>query len=121
MAKWEAPPVTILYLVRHGETDYNRNGRYQGQLDIPLNAEGRRQSLALADRMVGLPLDLIYTSDLAWAQETARTVAAGRTAVLDNCSLTVIEWSGGRKQLWSLNDKEQAANPQDPGTRAHGD
>lgn len=75
--------MTLFYIMRHGETDYNRNGRYQGQSDIPLNDEGRRQSQALGVRMRALPLDIIYTSDLSRAQETARSIAFGRTVALD--------------------------------------
>lgn len=75
--------MTLLYIIRHGETDFNKNGRYQGQSDIPLNDEGRRQSRALAARMAQLPADVIYASDLSRAQETARTIAAGRPVALD--------------------------------------
>ena len=75
--------MTLLYIIRHGETDFNKNGRYQGQSDIPLNEEGRRQGRALAARMAQLPLDVIYASDLSRAQETARAIAAGRPVALD--------------------------------------
>jgi broad specificity phosphatase PhoE len=70
-------------MVRHGETDYNKSGRYQGQLDVPLNEEGLRQSRAAAVRLAEVPLDVIYTSDLSRARETARLVAGARTVVLD--------------------------------------
>lgn len=75
--------MTLFYIIRHGETEYNRNGRYQGQSDIPLNETGRAQSRALASRLAATPLDVIYASDLVRAQETARTIAGGRTVVLD--------------------------------------
>lgn len=75
--------MTLFYIIRHGETDYNVDGRYQGQSDIPLNAEGRRQSQALAGRMRSIALDCCYSSDLMRAQETARTMAGGRSVLID--------------------------------------
>jgi len=75
--------VTLLYVIRHGETDYNRSGRYQGQTDVPLNVEGRSQCSAVAGRLAGVHLDVVYTSDLCRAQECARIIAGNRLVVLD--------------------------------------
>lgn len=75
--------MTTFYIIRHGETDYNKNGRYQGQMDIPLNDDGRRQSEMAAARMAGINLDVIYASDLCRAQETARIIARGRMVALE--------------------------------------
>ena len=63
--------MTTLLLVRHGETDWNAEGRLQGQTDRPLNDFGRRQARALADGLAGERLEAIYASDLARARETA--------------------------------------------------
>jgi alpha-ribazole phosphatase len=68
--------MTRLVLVRHGETDWNAEGRYQGQSDVPLNATGMAQAKALALRLSGERLDAIYTSDLARAAQTAEALAA---------------------------------------------
>jgi broad specificity phosphatase PhoE len=68
--------ISIVYLVRHGETDWNQDGRIQGQTDIPLNDRGRRQAEALAERLANVSLDLIYTSDLSRARETSTIIAA---------------------------------------------
>jgi broad specificity phosphatase PhoE len=67
--------VTKLLLVRHGETDWNRDGRWQGGSDTRLNDVGREQAEALAEQLDG-EIDVLYSSDLARARETAEIVAA---------------------------------------------
>lgn len=78
--------MTTLLLVRHGETDWNADGRLQGQTDRPLSDFGRRQARQLADDLAGEELDAIYASDLSRARETAEIVAArlGLPVVLDS-------------------------------------
>jgi 2,3-bisphosphoglycerate-dependent phosphoglycerate mutase len=66
----------ILFLVRHGESQFNAEGRIQGQLDIPLSELGRCQAAAIADRLAAEPLDAIYSSPLSRALETATAIAA---------------------------------------------
>jgi len=66
---------TKLLLVRHGETDWNRDGRWQGGSDTRLNDVGREQARALAQQLDG-EIDVLYSSDLARARETAEIVAA---------------------------------------------
>jgi alpha-ribazole phosphatase len=67
-----------LFLVRHGETDWNRDGRYQGQTDVPLNAEGRRQAALLRDRLRDERFTGCFTSALGRAVESAEIVLAAR-------------------------------------------
>lgn len=67
-------PRTI-YIARHGETDWNRRGRFQGQTDIPLNEMGRAQARALAERLASAGIGGVVASDLARARQTAEIVA----------------------------------------------
>jgi probable phosphoglycerate mutase len=90
-------PTTIV-LVRHGETDWNREHRFQGHADPPLNAAGRAQSLALADELRGERLAAAYTSPLRRAHETAAILATelGLEPVADDAlkEVDVGSWSG---------------------------
>jgi alpha-ribazole phosphatase len=65
-----------LILVRHGRTEWNAEGRFQGQSDAPLNAVGRRQAAALSRRLSREPIAVVYASDLQRAHETAGRIAA---------------------------------------------
>ena len=66
--------MVTLVLARHGETDWNRDHRWQGFTGPPLNEEGRRQAAELAARLEGV--DAIYSSDSDRARETAEIAAA---------------------------------------------
>jgi broad specificity phosphatase PhoE len=90
--------VTELLLVRHGETDWNRDLRYQGHADPPLNEAGREQARELARTLARVDLDAAYTSDLRRAAETAEIILAGRDVPLfadrGLRELDVGSWSG---------------------------
>jgi probable phosphoglycerate mutase len=66
----------VLYLARHGETDWNAEGRWQGQTNVSLNATGRAQAKRMAESLREAELSWIVSSDLARASETARIVGA---------------------------------------------
>lgn len=68
---------TRLILVRHGQTDYNREGRLQGQVDIPLNSTGLLQAESLAATVATSPPDVIVASPLDRALQTARIISRG--------------------------------------------
>ncbi len=68
--------MTELILIRHGETDWNLQHRFQGQIDVPLNARGLAQAQRLAGRLLGEAIDAIACSDLTRARQTASPSAA---------------------------------------------
>ncbi len=68
--------MSTLYLIRHGETPWNVEGRYQGQFDPPLTARGEAQAQATAKELAPLGFEAIYSSDLARAKLTADALAA---------------------------------------------
>ena len=65
----------MLYIVRHGQTDYNVQKRMQGHLDIPLNDQGIAQAQILAQNLSDIKFDCIYSSPLSRALKTAQIVA----------------------------------------------
>lgn len=67
-----------LYIVRHGETDWNKARRVQGHSDIPLNEYGIHLAEQTAEGMKDIPFDLAYTSPLIRAKQTAEIILAGR-------------------------------------------
>ncbi|MEQ4575778.1 MAG: histidine phosphatase family protein [Gammaproteobacteria bacterium] len=88
-----------ILLARHGETPWNAEGRYQGQIDIPLSPVGEGQARALGERPKGLPIARAVASPLSRAQTTARlALGPGREAMLQlDADLQEIahgEWEG---------------------------
>ena len=67
--------MTRLILVRHGETEWNRQLRFQGQVDVPLNATGQEQALRVARRLASGEVHRVVSSDLARARQTAAPLA----------------------------------------------
>ena len=63
-----------IFLVRHGETEWNRINRFQGISDIPLNEKGKAQAEALAQALKDETIDVVYSSPLIRAGETAKAI-----------------------------------------------
>lgn len=64
-----------ILFIRHGQTDWNLEMRWQGHLDVPLNEAGAAQARRLADHLCGRPITAVYSSDLGRAQATAAPIA----------------------------------------------
>jgi broad specificity phosphatase PhoE len=71
-------PPTIIYLVRHGETEWNAEGRCQGRADTDFTALGREQLRTLASELASVAFDAAYTSPLRRAIRTADAILDGR-------------------------------------------
>lgn len=67
--------MTRLILVRHGETVWNAEGRIQGHTDVPLSDRGMKQAKMVAQRLAGVHLSAVYSSDLLRARATAEIIA----------------------------------------------
>ena len=80
--KKERCTTTTIYLIRHGETEANRNRIMQGWMDTKLSETGIRQAAALSDRLADTALHALYSSDLTRAVMTAEAIAASHTLPL---------------------------------------
>ena len=86
-----------LVLVRHGETDWNRQGRFQGQIDIPLNANGRAQAEAAGRFLAPVSFHRAYSSSMARPRQTAEAILASHPAVPLTTTRGLVEIGHG---LW---------------------
>ena len=68
----------MLYILRHGQTDWNVTKKLQGQTDVPLNENGRAMAVEAGGRYADIPLDVCFCSPLVRARETAALFLAGR-------------------------------------------
>src|SRR6266508_1920358 len=100
-----------LIIVRHGESEWNRIGRYQGQQDTPLSELGARQAEALARRLTHEPIDIIFASPLQRAAKTAQAIARHHTDVPFTLEPALLEFKDrlcsdyhGRNVLISTHD-----------------
>ena len=99
----------LLYIVRHGTTDWNQSGRIQGHLDPPLNAAGRAQARLISERLAPLGATALYSSDLQRTYETAQIISQ-TTGVQIIQKTGLREMHFGRWQGWTF----QQIREQDP-------
>ena len=71
-----------LYLIRHGETDWNRQNRLQGNIDVPLNAEGLRMAEVAAERLSSVHFNKIFSSPLSRAFTTAEIICKNQADLI---------------------------------------
>ncbi len=91
-----------ILLVRHGETTWNREGRYQGRTDIPLSLVGQSQVRALGKRLAGVPITIAIASPLERARATAEAIVGDRPLTLElSPGLLEISHGGWEGQLAS--------------------
>ena len=90
-----------LWLVRHGETVWNLEGRVQGRSDPPLSEVGRVQAGKLAPRLARTAFSAVYSSGLARTDETARLVLPGASVVMDS-RLRELDFGVWEGELWSV-------------------
>lgn len=87
-----------LHLIRHGQTEWNVQGRWQGHLGGPLTTEGRRQAEKIANKLSQLPVEIVYCSDLERAVMTAQAISvACNVSIIKDARLREIslgEWEG---------------------------
>lgn len=72
-----------ILLVRHGETPWNRDGRYQGRTDVPLSPDGEGQVARLAARLAQIPIEVAVSSPLSRARRTAEVILGSRGTKLE--------------------------------------
>lgn len=109
-----------LLVIRHGETAWNREQRFQGARDVPLNEKGRQQASLLAAYLGDKPLAAIYSSPLSRAVATAEAVAAYHSLTVRQApglsEINVGEWEGlNWEQIWAKwpqLGRQWHANPQ---------
>ncbi len=101
-----------VYLVRHGQTDWNLASRFQGQADTPLNPQGQKQAGMLGEYFAHIPLSAIYSSDLQRAVATAGYVAHLQDKKpqleVDLREISLGEWEGCTLQEMQKNWPQKA-------------
>lgn len=99
--------MTELILIRHGETDWNRELRFQGQVDVPLNAVGHEQARRVAARLAGETVHQLVSSDLTRTQQTALPIAQHS---LQPLALTTVVDAALREQDFGMVDGMRVAD-----------
>ncbi|MGM0499214.1 alpha-ribazole phosphatase [Halanaerobium congolense] len=111
--------LTKLYLLRHGETDWNQKSIFQGQTDIDLNKNGKNDAQKAAEILQDIKLDQIYSSDLKRAKNTALMISQAKNLkIKENKQLREIcfgDWEGlSFSEIKKQYPKQLASWQQDP-------
>ncbi|ALO47060.1 histidine phosphatase family protein [Pseudohongiella spirulinae] len=77
----------LIHLIRHGETNWNRERRAQGQQESILTDTGRQQALQLGQRMTDTPLEAVFVSSSQRTRQTAELAFADRNLEIEHCDL----------------------------------
>lgn len=99
----------LLYLIRHGETDYNKRKKNQGQIDIPLNDYGRELAEKTREGLLEVPFDLCICSPLGRARETAELILKGREVpIITDDRIIEISFGKYEGRCWNPDSWDEA-------------
>ena len=101
----------MIYIVRHGETDWNVEGRYQGRMDIELNENGINQARKTAEKLNDVNFDMVISSPLKRAYETAKIISNNAFITIDS---RLIERSNGELEGKLKSEVLEKINIADP-------
>lgn len=99
--------MTLFGLVRHGQTEYNRQHLFQGSSDIPLNDTGREQAHRALDTAAPVAWDAVITSPLSRAQETGRIIASDHSLAFEGTDPRLVEIDWGQAEGHSVPEMEE--------------
>lgn len=105
----------MIYIVRHGQTDYNFEGRYGGRIDIHLNNEGRKQAQVVKELLKDIKFDLVFSSPLIRALETA-SIITDNNIIKDN---RLIERDNGDLEGKLKSEINEVINFNDPNLKKY--
>ena len=98
-----------IFLVRHGETDWNREGRIMGTLPVPLNERGDEQARGVAQALTRYPIAALFSSPVARAVQTARLVAERLgLPITEEAGLTELAMGAWEGRYWNELESDQS-------------
>lgn len=107
-----------LYIIRHGQTDWNLEKKAQGQVDIPLNDTGVNQAKELKEKLQSYEFDICYCSPLKRAAQTAEIAVDGRTQIIFDDNLKERSFGkleGTDPKTWNMDDYDRRLNTNENG------
>lgn len=105
----------MIYIVRHGQTNWNKEGRYAGRKDIPLNEEGILQAKQLKEKLRNVKFDVVITSPLKRALQTAQEIT-DQEIIIDE---RIIERSNGELEGKLKNEIKEKIDFNDPNEKKY--